>query len=341
MHIKDRQTDSHAVCTFYKFAHLDDCETLRPALLGVMQDTGTVGTILLAPEGINGTISGSWDGVTAVMDWLRSDIRLADLEHKESRALLPPFHRTKVKLKEEIVTLGVSGLDTASSTGGYVNPEDWNELLSDPNLLLIDTRNEYEVSIGTFQSAINPHMNTFREFPDFVERNLEGEIRTKIAMFCTGGIRCEKSTAYLKQQGFDHVYHLRGGILNYLEIISPSDSLWQGECFVFDDRVTVDRYLDPGHYEQCHACRMPVSVEDRKSADYIPGVSCLHCVNTLSKEQIERFSEREKQVRLASKRGESHIGEAARQTARSRKAEKALEKQRQRQAGKTDSLVAG
>jgi UPF0176 protein len=331
---------SHFVCAFYKFVHLDDHESLRDPLLSVMHETGTAGTILLAAEGINGTISGNEVGVTAVLDWIKGDPRFVDLHHKGSVAEQTPFHRTKVKLKAEIVTLGVKHIDPASFSGTYVEPEDWNELISDPEVLVVDTRNEYEVRIGTFLNAVNPGTSTFRELPEFVKQNLDRDRHKKIAMYCTGGIRCEKSTAFLKLQGFEQVYHLRGGILNYLEKVPVEDSLWEGECFVFDDRVSVNHSLDPGQYEQCHACRNPVSAEDRSRPEYRAGISCPHCVRKLSSEQVERFSEREKQVQLARKRGEFHIGEAARQIASDRKLRKSAQKQQQRERSRIISAPA-
>lgn len=318
------------VCAFYKFVMLEDYRVLRAPLLGQMQDAEVLGTILLAREGINGTISGNRSGVDKVLRWLKADERLTDLRHKESISLEAPFHRTKVKIKDEIVTLGIEDIDPTTSAGTYVDPVNWNELISDPDVLLVDTRNDYEVGVGTFKNAISPGISTFREFPGFVERSLGHNKHQKIAMFCTGGIRCEKSTAYLKQKGFDEVYHLKGGILNYLEKIPPGDSLWEGECFVFDDRVTVNHDLDQGQYEQCRACRRPLSAYDKISPDYRPGISCAQCAHELSKEQVSRFSEREKQVKLAKIRGETHIGASARQAAVVRKTEKAELKRRQR-----------
>src|SRR5690606_15378493 len=231
---------------------------------------------------------------------------------KESYDSDMPFYRSKVKLKKEIVTMGVEDIDPTHIVGTYVKPKDWNALISDPDVTLIDTRNHYEVQIGTFKGAIDPNTTSFREFPEYSKKHLDPAKNKKVAMFCTGGIRCEKSTAYLKQQGFEEVYHLEGGILKYLEEVPEDESLWQGECFVFDNRVTVNHQLQKGHYDQCHACRMPITEEDKQHSHYTPGVSCHHCYDKTNEEQRERFREREKQMRLAKERGESHIGNDAR-----------------------------
>ena len=223
-----------------------------------------------------------------------------------------PFARARVKLKKEIVTMGVPDVDPEKIVGTYVEPADWNALIADPDVTVIDTRNEYEVGVGTFEGAINPHTTSFREFPAYVADNMDPGRQKKVAMFCTGGIRCEKSTAYLKSQGFDEVYHLKGGILKYLEEVPEADSLWRGECFVFDERVTVDHDLNPGQYDQCHACRMPISDTDKASNAYVRGVSCPHCIDATTPEQRERFAERQRQVALAAERGEAHIGSDAR-----------------------------
>jgi len=300
---------SIVVAALYKFARLDDYETLREPLLDLMMEQDVRGTLLLASEGVNGTISGPRSGINRVLDWLRSDIRLADLEHKESFHDEHPFLRTKVKLKKEIVTMGVEGIDPNRTVGTYLTPEEWNEVISDPETILIDTRNDYEVEVGTFKGAINPHTRTFREFPAYVKETLDPAKHKKVAMFCTGGIRCEKSTAYLKEQGFDEVYHLKGGILKYLEETPRENSLWQGECFVFDERVTVDHDLNPGEYDQCHACRRPISEQDQESELFQLGVSCPHCYDESSPEQKARFAERQKQIELARSRGQAHRGQ--------------------------------
>lgn len=299
------------VCALYHFVTLENFESLRKPLLKTMLDNDVKGTLLLAKEGINGTVAGSRAGVDCLLAWLKQDPRLHNLDHKESFDDDMPFYRSKVKLKKEIVTMGVEGIDPKKVVGTYVKPKDWNALISDPNVTLVDTRNEYEVKIGTFQNAIDPKTTTFREFPQYVRDNLDPDVHKKVAMFCTGGIRCEKSTAYLKEQGFDEVYHLEGGILKYLEEVPEADSHWQGECFVFDNRVTVDHALEKGQYDQCHACRLPITAEEQLSEKYVPGVSCPYCFDKHTAEQRQRFEEREKQVQLAKQRGEVHIGEAA------------------------------
>ena len=306
---KEERVDSIVVAALYKFVRLEDFEALRQPLLALMMDSDVRGTLLLANEGINGTISGPRAGINTVLEWLRSDPRLADLEHKESFHDEHPFLRTKVKLKKEIVTMGVEGIDPNRTVGTYLTPQEWNEVISDPETILIDTRNDYEVEVGTFKGAINPHTQTFREFPDYVKETLDPAKHKKVAMFCTGGIRCEKSTAYLKEQGFEEVYHLKGGILKYLEETPKENSLWEGECFVFDERVTVDHDLNPGEYDQCHACRRPISEEDQQSELFQLGVSCPHCYDESSPEQKARFAERQKQIELARARGQAHRGQ--------------------------------
>lgn len=296
------------VCALYKFVGLSHYETLRAPLLDTMKALQVKGTLLLASEGINGTVAGSRRSIDKLLAWLQQDPTLQGLEYKESYTDKPPFLRTRVKLKKEIVTMGVEGIDPARVVGTYVEPENWNALISDPEVLLVDTRNNYEVDVGTFHQAINPKTDSFREFPEYVKDHLDPAKHKKVAMFCTGGIRCEKSTAYLKEQGFDEVYHLKGGILKYLEQVPQQDSLWQGECFVFDDRVTVDHHLQPGSYDQCHACRLPITEADKASEHYQKGVSCPHCYNKTSAEQRRRFLEREKQIQLAKRRGEVHMG---------------------------------
>lgn len=296
------------VAALYKFADLQDYKELRLPLLKRCLQYGIKGSLLLAAEGINGTVAGTREGIDSLLSYIKSDIRLANLSHKESYCDTQPFYRTKVKLKKEIVTLGVPGINPNKMVGEYVKPAAWNQLISDPAVLVVDTRNDYEVDIGTFKNAINPHTTTFREFPKFVADNLSQAKDKKIAMFCTGGIRCEKSTAYLLEQGFKHVYHLEGGILKYIEEIPESESLWQGECFVFDNRVTVNHNLEPGHFDQCHGCRHPLSIADRESQKYQAGVHCPHCYDALTADQLARFSERHRQVQLAKQRHEQHIG---------------------------------
>ncbi|MBR9805009.1 rhodanese-related sulfurtransferase [bacterium] len=298
------------VAALYKFVALPDYREMREPLLDFCVQHEVKGTLLLAEEGINGTISGPREGIDAVIDYLKADQRLEGLEHKESQFEGLPFYRMKVKLKKEIVTMGVGGVDPNRLVGRYIEPGDWNDLISDPDVLLIDTRNDYEYDIGTFKNAVNPETTTFREFPQYVKDNLDTEKHKKIAMFCTGGIRCEKSTAYLLEQGFDEVYHLKGGILKYFEEVPEAESLWQGECFVFDNRVAVDQQLNKGSYDQCHGCRYPITEADKASPHYEKGVCCPRCYTTLSDEQKARFKERQKQMELARQRNELHIGSA-------------------------------
>lgn len=296
------------VSALYKFVTLEDFGSLREPLLHVMQTHGIRGTILLAKEGINGTVSGSAEAIEALYSWFNEQPGLDDIVHKESYHQDIPFNRTKVKLKKEIVTLGVEGIDPKKIVGTYVKPQDWNQLIAADDVTVIDTRNDYEVQIGTFKRAINPKTTTFREFPQYVTQHLDPQKHKKVAMFCTGGIRCEKSTAYLKELGFNEVYHLEGGILKYLEEVPESESLWEGECFVFDERVTVNHALEKGHYLQCHACRFPITEEDTNHPAYEPGISCHHCIDQQTDLQKQRYLEREKQSQLAMARGEAHIG---------------------------------
>jgi len=319
------------VCALYKFAVLNDYKALRQPLLDLLLEKDVHGTLLLAREGINGTIAGSRDGIDAVKAWIASDERFEGIDYKESFVDIQPFKRTKVKLKKEIVTMGVEGIDPRRIVGTYVQPRDWNALISDPDVVLVDTRNQYEVEIGTFKNAVNPATETFRQFPEYVKENLDPTRHKKVAMFCTGGIRCEKSTAYLKEQGFEEVYHLHGGILKYLEEVPEEQSLWQGECFVFDDRVTVNHRLERGDYDQCHACRRPITEEDKQRPEYEQGVSCHQCIESLSEEQKARFAERERQMRLAEARGEAHVGGEAARIIAERKARKKAERERQAQ----------
>lgn len=322
-------SETVVVCALYRFAVLNDYRELRQPLLDLMQEKAVCGTLLLAREGINGTIAGSREGIDAVKAWLGRDGRFHGIDYKESLVDIQPFKRTKVKLKKEIVTMGVDGIDPRQTVGTYVDPAQWNDLISDPEVLLIDTRNQYEVEIGTFENAVSPATDTFREFPRYVRDNLDPEKHRKVAMFCTGGIRCEKSTAFLKEQGFEEVYHLRGGILKYLEEMPEADSLWRGECFVFDDRVTVNHRLERGDYDQCHACRRPITEADKQRPEYERGVSCHLCIDTLTDEQRARFAERERQIRLARERGEAHVGGEAARIIAERKARKKAERARQ------------
>jgi UPF0176 protein len=322
--------DRVVVIALYRFADFHDFRDFREPLYDVMFANEVRGTLLLANEGINGTIAGPRFGIDKVIEWLALDARFSSLEKKESYAELNPFYRTKVKVKKEIVTMGVNDIDPRHISGTYVEPKDWNELIDDPEVLLLDTRNQYEIEIGSFQRATNPETESFREFPDYVSKKLDPNKHKKIAMFCTGGIRCEKSTAYLKQQGFQEVYHLRGGILQYLEDVPEAESKWKGECFVFDNRVTVNHQLEQGNYDQCHACRMPITESDKQKKEYRSGVSCHYCFAKSSTEQLERFAEREHQVRIAESRGESHIGQAMEGVIISRRSKKIEFKNQQR-----------
>jgi UPF0176 protein len=296
------------VAAFYQFAELPDFAELRDPLLQVCLNNDVCGTILLASEGINGTIAGPRAGIDAVIAQIHSDARLRQLEYKESHADSMPFYRMKVRLKKEIVALGVPDINPARDAGTYVKPEDWNALISDPDVVVIDTRNDYEVAIGTFEGAVNPNTQAFRELPARLaeEKSLEG--KPKVAMFCTGGIRCEKSTAYMRSLGFEEVFHLEGGILRYLETVPEEQSLWHGECFVFDNRVSVKHGLELGSYDLCHGCRQPLSPEEAKDERFVPGCCCPKCHDTVTEEQFARFAERQKQIQLARARGEKHLG---------------------------------
>lgn len=328
----NNSADGVVVAALYRFAEFPDFESFRQPLLSLMLEQGVRGTLLLAAEGINGTIAGSRQGIDRVLGWLREDARFTAIEVKESYVDENPFYRSKVKLKKEIVTMGVENIDPNHIVGTYVEPDQWNDLINDPEVLLLDTRNQYEFEIGTFNSAINPEIDSFREFPAYVQENLDPAKHKKVAMFCTGGIRCEKSTAYVKQLGFENVYHLKGGILKYLEEVPEEETEWQGECFVFDNRVTVNHKLEQGDYDQCHACRMPITEKDKESDHYQKGVSCHHCYDKHSKEQLRRYAEREWQMQLARKRGESHIGQSMEQTIDQRRREKLQFKEEQRKA---------
>ncbi len=317
------------IATFYRFVRLDNFEELRQPLLTIMLDNQVRGTLLLAAEGINGTVAGKGAAIERLLNYLRQDDRLRDFDCKLSFDDEMPFYRSRVKLKREIVTMGVEDIDPANE-GNYVTPADWNELISDPEVMLIDTRNDYESAIGSFDNAVHSNTKSFRDFPAYVAQNLDPKKHRKVAMFCTGGIRCEKSTAYLRQQGFDQVYHLQGGILKYLEEVPETNTKWHGECFVFDNRVSVNHALEKGSYDQCHACRLPISDADKASDKYQAGVSCPACYDTRSSDERAGFREREKQVQLARARGELHIGADAAAQARQRKTLKLAAKQVQR-----------
>ena len=287
---------SQIVAALYRFVPYDDYVDHRQPLLEKMEALGIRGTLLLAREGINGTIAGARESIDEILDFIRSDHRFAEMDVKESACDVMPFKRTRVRLKKEIVTMGVEGIDPLDAVGTYVDPQDWNELISDPEVTLIDTRNDYEVAIGSFKGATAPDTHSFRQFPEYVAQNLDPNKHRKVAMYCTGGIRCEKSTALLKQQGFSEVYHLRGGILKYLEVVPEEDSQWEGECFVFDRRVSVGHGLKEGDHELCFACGWPVTLEDRQHEDYQAGIHCPRCVGKISEEQRKRFAERQRQL---------------------------------------------
>ena len=323
-------SDKYLTCALYKFVSLPDFAELQAPLQKVMADNNVFGTLLLATEGINGTIAGLPTDVQAVLEWLEQQPLLSGIDQKNSYHSDIPFYRTKVKLKKEIVTMGVEGIDPRQVVGTYVKPSDWNALISDPEVVVVDTRNDYEVEIGTFKNAIDPQTKTFRDFPAWAGENLNKEKHKKVAMFCTGGIRCEKSTAYMKEQGFDEVYHLEGGILKYLEEVPQDQTLWEGECFVFDNRVAVGHDLKRGSYDQCHACRMLITEQEKQSEFYQQGLTCHHCHDVVEDDRKARFAERQKQVELAKQRGEKHIGNAAFEATERRRAAKKSRKLEQK-----------
>ncbi|MGD2168532.1 MAG: rhodanese-related sulfurtransferase [Gammaproteobacteria bacterium] len=301
------------VAALYQFATLPDYARMQAPLLQCCISNGVFGTILLASEGINGTIAGSRQGIDAVVAHIHADERLRRLEYKESHATTMPFHRMKVRLKREIVAFGIPEIDPASDAGTYVKPQDWNALISAPDVVVIDTRNDYEVAIGTFEGALNPKLKAFRELPDRIAREDSLKGKPKVAMFCTGGIRCEKSTAYMRSLGFTEVFHLEGGVLKYLETVPEEESLWRGECFVFDNRVSVKHRLELGSYGLCRGCRRPLSEEECSDSRYVRGSCCPKCHDSLTDKQLERFAERQKQVDLAHQRGERHLGRDGRE----------------------------
>jgi len=297
----------YTIAALYHFTRFADPAALKPALLQLCLDQGVTGTLLLAGEGINGTIAGPRTGIDAVLAHIRALPGCAGLEWKEATASHPPFARMKVRLKREIVTMGQPDVDPRARVGHYVEPQDWNDLIRSPDVAVIDTRNDYEVAIGTFEGAIDPETSSFRDFPAWWEANKERFHNKRVAMFCTGGIRCEKSTNFLLGQGIEDVYHLKGGILRYLEEIPAKDSSWQGECFVFDNRVSVGHGLRQGPYDLCHGCRRPILPADKLRPEYEAGVSCHQCIDETSAEDKARFRERQKQIALARSRGETHL----------------------------------
>ena len=323
-------SEKYLTCALYKFVSLPGFTGLQAPLRKIMSDNNVFGTVLLAAEGINGTIAGLPSDVQAVLGWLEQQPLLSGIDQKNSYHSEIPFYRSKVKLKKEIVTMGVEGIDPKQVVGTYVKPNEWNALISDPDVMVVDTRNDYEVEIGTFKNAIDPQTKTFRDFPAWAKKNLDKEEHKKVAMFCTGGIRCEKSTAYMKEQGFDEVYHLEGGILKYLEEVPKDQTLWEGECFVFDNRVAVGHDLKRGSYDQCHACRMPITEQEKLSEFYQQGLACHHCHDVVADDRKARFAERQKQVELAKQRGEEHIGNAAFEATERRRATKKHRKQQQK-----------
>lgn len=296
------------VAALYHFTRFDDPAALRGPLLALADGHGVKGSLLLAREGINGTIAGTRAGIDVVLAHIRALPGCADLDWKESPAHTMPFGRMKVRLKREIVTMGQPDVDPRAGTGHYIEPQDWNDLISAPDVVVIDTRNDYEVAIGTFDGAIDPRTKSFREFPKWWAENRERFHNKRIAMFCTGGIRCEKSTNFLLQQGVSDVYHLKGGILKYLEDVPADQSMWQGACFVFDQRVSVEHGLKPGPHVMCHACRRPLWPEDTRRPEYEDGVQCHHCVDEFSPERRAAFRERQHQITLAAARGTRHLG---------------------------------
>ena len=298
------------VAALYKFVEIDDLHSLQSNLYEICEKNNIMGTILIANEGINGTISGKTNEINQTISLLKSDKRFANIEIKYSSTDKQPFHRMKVRLKKEIVTIGLPEINPNKKVGTYVKPDDWNDLISDPNVVVIDTRNKYETKIGSFQNALDPETSSFREFPDWVKKfkSSKENANKKIAMFCTGGIRCEKASSLMKEEGFENVYHLQGGILKYLETIDKENSLWNGECFVFDQRVCLTDELEVGSYKMCFACRMPITKEEMQNEKYIEGISCIYCYDKTTKEKKERFGSRQRQILLAKERGEKHLG---------------------------------
>ena len=297
------------VAALYRFNKITHVLAAKKILLDFCGSSSLKGTLLLANEGINGTVCGVRKDIDQLKDLIEQDIGMGELEYKESFATKNPFLRMKIKLKNEIVTLGVCGVDPSKMVGEYIEPENWNDLISDPEVLLIDTRNDYEYEIGSFIGAVNPNTQTFREFPEYIANNVSSNKYKRIAMFCTGGIRCEKASSYMMEQQFENIYHLKGGVLNYFEKVPAENSLWQGECFVFDERVAVNHKLEPGKYDQCYGCRYPLTEKDKESTMYLQGVSCHRCYNETSEVQKQSFAERHKQIMLAKERGKKHLGD--------------------------------
>ena len=300
--------ESFQVSAFYKFTTVDDAAALKQQLDRYLNDTSILGTVLVATEGVNGTISGPSGQVEAFIGFLSGLLGVESIPYKVATASFRPFHRMKVRLKKEIVTLGVEGIDPNKEVGQYVAPEEWNDLIKREDVVLVDTRNDYEYVVGSFRGALNPNTKSFREFPTYVDQHLDPEKTPKVAMFCTGGIRCEKATGLMLQKGFKEVYHLEGGILEYFNRVNNKDSLWDGECFVFDERVTVNQNLEQGDYVMCHACRMPLNRDEVASPLYEEGISCPHCYDQLTAEKRERLEQRNLQMKLSRERNEPHLG---------------------------------
>lgn len=325
----------YKVAALYHFVALHDFEQLKEPLLNFCKSREILGTLLLADEGINGTVAGSPEAIDELIIYLRMGNifkgRLKNLDVKFSTASKAPFLRMRVKLKREIVTLRAPEASPTKQVGAYCTPEEWNEVISDPETLVIDTRNDYEVAIGSFERAVDPRTTAFTEFKDYVEKNLDPEKHKKVAMFCTGGIRCEKASSYMMAHGFNEVYHLKGGILKYLEEMPEEKSLWNGDCFVFDERVAVGHGLTESGFTQCHACRYPLNEEQRSSSDYIHGVQCPHCKDKKTDEERARAIARQKQMELAAEKGISHIGDKANEDAERMRKEKEAALARTRQ----------
>jgi len=302
------KTEKHTISALYHFADFTDYKEWQEPLKMLCAEQEIFGTLLLAAEGINGTIAGPNAGVKKLLDYIRADKRFENLVSKESYADKKPFYRAKIKLKKEIVTLGIPGTDPNKTVGTYVKPKDWNKIINDPDIPVLDTRNDYEFQIGSFKNAVDPKTKSFTEFPGFVKANYTPEKHKKIAMFCTGGIRCEKASSYMLEQGFEEVYHLEGGILKYLEEVPESESTWEGECFVFDRRVGVKHGLEAGNYDSCYGCRRPISESDKLKSDYIQGVQCHQCKDEHSDSDKQRFAMRQRQIKLARQNNQEHIG---------------------------------
>ena len=304
----------HKIITLYKFHKIQEPLKLQAALKKELKNLDILGTIIVGNEGINGTVSGTSINLDRAIERLKLHSKILDLDLKESFSKKSPFLRLKIKIKDEIVTMGKKNINPSTQSGEYINHKRWNALIEDKNTLLIDTRNSYEYAIGTFKNSINPKTANFKEFPEWVKKQKFSETdkkQKKVAMFCTGGIRCEKASAFMKNEGFEKVYHLKGGILKYLEEIETRNSLWQGECFVFDDRVSVKHDLSEGSYDLCHGCRMPITEQDKLSSHYVKGVSCSNCVNEKTSSQIQRYKTRQKQINLAKAKNKNHLGPKA------------------------------